>query len=353
MFKHGVSLALIILVLLWLYQCFIPPPPNICGSNGGPPITGPRIALRDGRHLSYEEFGVPKDEAKYQIIFIHGHTNNKKDNFLATSALVEEFKVYMVSFDRPGYGESDPDPRRTIQSSSLDIEELADQLGLRSKFYVVAYSMGGMLGWGCLKYIPHRLSGITLINPAISFWWPGLPTDLVEQEFYKQDPYTQWNFWIAHNVPWLLYWWETQNTEALFPPPPNMTTYLDNFQASDSNQTLEEYSTQQGLYESYMRDILVGFGEWEFVPMDLKDPFVNGIGSVHLWQGGHDTTVPVPLQHFLVNNMSWLHYHEVENGGHKFPYEEGMNDQILKTIAMEGSLISSSAKDGTYIPISE
>lgn len=64
--------------------------------------------------------------------------------------------MYTVSFDRPGYGESDPDPNRTLKSLALDIEELADQLGLGSKFYVVGMSMGGELVWPCLKYIPHR-----------------------------------------------------------------------------------------------------------------------------------------------------------------------------------------------------
>jgi pimeloyl-ACP methyl ester carboxylesterase len=64
--------------------------------------------------------------------------------------------VYIVSFDRPGYGESDPDPNRTLKSIALDIEELADQLGLGSKFYVTGYSMGGQVTWNCLKYIPHR-----------------------------------------------------------------------------------------------------------------------------------------------------------------------------------------------------
>jgi pimeloyl-ACP methyl ester carboxylesterase len=61
-----------------------------------------------------------------------------------------------VSFDRPGYGESDPNPKRTVKSIPLDIEELADQLGLGSKFYVIGFSMGGQVVWSCLKHIPHR-----------------------------------------------------------------------------------------------------------------------------------------------------------------------------------------------------
>lgn len=70
--------------------------------------------------------------------------------------MVEKLGIYLVSFDRPGYGESDPDPKRTIKSTALDVEELGDQLELGSKFYIIGNSMGGQVVWGCLKYIPHR-----------------------------------------------------------------------------------------------------------------------------------------------------------------------------------------------------
>ncbi|OMO68305.1 hypothetical protein COLO4_29762 [Corchorus olitorius] len=49
--------------------------------------------------------------------------------------VTEELGVYIVSFDRPGYGESDPNSKRTVKSMALDIEELAYQLGLGFKFY--------------------------------------------------------------------------------------------------------------------------------------------------------------------------------------------------------------------------
>ena len=70
--------------------------------------------------------------------------------------IVKELGIYIVSFDRPGYGESDPNPKRTVKSMALDIEELADKLELGSKFYVIGISMGGQVLWSCLKYIPHR-----------------------------------------------------------------------------------------------------------------------------------------------------------------------------------------------------
>ncbi|KAG9159682.1 hypothetical protein Leryth_017390 [Lithospermum erythrorhizon] len=119
-----------------------------------------QILLRDGRHLSYKEYGVPKQIAKFKIIFLHGHSTNKKDTFLASQGLFAEFQVYIVGFDRPGYGESDPDSRRTVKSTILDVEELVDHLELGQKIHVMGYSAGGFYVWGCLKYIPHRYTYI-------------------------------------------------------------------------------------------------------------------------------------------------------------------------------------------------
>lgn len=78
------------------------------------------------------------------------------DNSYLQQDVIEDLGIYIVSFDRPGYGESDPNPNRTVKSMAMDIEELADHLGLGPKFYVVGFSMGGQSIWSCLKYIPHR-----------------------------------------------------------------------------------------------------------------------------------------------------------------------------------------------------
>ncbi|KAJ0949877.1 putative alpha/beta hydrolase-1 [Helianthus annuus] len=149
--------------LSWAYQAACPPAPKKVGPPDGLPITTPRIKLRDGRYLSYKEYGVrvPKESAKYKLIFAHGFDSVKHYAVIATSAspaLIEDLGIYIVSFDRPGYGESDPDPKRTLKSLALDTEELADQLELGSKFYVVGFSMGGQVIWSYLKYIPHSCS---------------------------------------------------------------------------------------------------------------------------------------------------------------------------------------------------
>ena len=81
----GVAFVLLIVLLSWAYQATRPPPPKLCGSPAGPPVTGPRIKLRDGRHLAYKEYGVPKDKARYKIILVHGFSSCRHEAGVLTS----------------------------------------------------------------------------------------------------------------------------------------------------------------------------------------------------------------------------------------------------------------------------
>ncbi|KAL4592234.1 hypothetical protein LXL04_005222 [Taraxacum kok-saghyz] len=330
----------------WAYQTAFPPPPRTVGSPGGLPITSPRLKLRDGRHLSYIEFGVPKEEAKYKLIFIHGFNLNKFHNpFAATASpdLVKELGVYFVAIDRPGYGESDPDPKRTVKSLPFDIEELADHLNLGPKFYIAGYSMGGQVAWSCLKYIPHRLAGAVLIAPGINYWWPNLPSNLTNDVFSRQLPQDRWSLRVAYYLPWLTYWWNSQKWFPSFSfidevhlalSPSDMAVASKLFSAMDPYQ-MQAWHTQprqQGDFESLHRDLNIGFGKWDFDPMDIKNPFPNNNGSVHIWQGDEDLIVPVTPQRYIANQLPWVKYHELTGIGHLLAFADGVIDSILKEL---------------------
>ncbi|XP_027111329.1 uncharacterized protein [Coffea arabica] len=320
--------------LAWILQPIRPPPPRICGSPGGPPITGPRIKLRDGRHLAYKEHGVSKELARYKVVLVHGFGSSRHEAEIATAEAVQELGIYFVSFDRPGYGESDPDPKRSFRSLALDIEELADQLELRSKFYVIGFSMGGQVVWGCLKYISHRVAGAALVCPVINYWWPGFPSNLSTEAYYQQLPQDQWALRVAHYTPWLTYWW---NTQKLFPSssvisgrPKLSRRDLEIISKLADRQSQTEYVTQQGEFESFHRDMIVGFGKVEFDPMDLKNPFADAEGSVHLWHGDEDGLVPVVLQRYIAEKLPWIRYHEIPNAGHLLVLDN--KEAILKEL---------------------
>uniref|UniRef100_A0A803R0R1 AB hydrolase-1 domain-containing protein n=1 Tax=Cannabis sativa TaxID=3483 RepID=A0A803R0R1_CANSA len=232
------TLALLFVgILAWAYQAIQPPPPKICGTVEGPPVTAPRIKLSDGRHLAYKEQGMSKDSAKHKIVFVHAIDSCRHDTFAGflSRELVEDLGIYIVSFDRPGYGESDPNPKRTVKSMALDIEELADQLGLGSKFYVIGFSMGGQVLWSVLKYIPHRIAGAALIAPVVNYWWPGLPANLSNAAFNRELWNDRLTYSVSHHAPWLAYWW---NTQKWFPSSSVLNLSLDVLSSEDKEFAL-------------------------------------------------------------------------------------------------------------------
>ena len=59
-----------------------------------------------------------------------------------------------------------------------------------------------------------RLSGVAILGPVGNYWWPGLPANVSRDAWFQQLPQDRWAVWVAHHLPWLTYWW---NTQKLFP----------------------------------------------------------------------------------------------------------------------------------------
>uniref|UniRef100_A0A803N262 AB hydrolase-1 domain-containing protein n=1 Tax=Chenopodium quinoa TaxID=63459 RepID=A0A803N262_CHEQI len=366
-----IAVSVATVLLGFVYKAIQPPPPKVCGSPGGPPVTSPRIKLSDGRHLSYREAGVSKDEAKHKIIVIHGFASSKDQRLPISQELAEELNLYFLFFDRAGYGESDPYPNRSVRSEAYDIQELADAMQLGSKFYVIGISLGAYPAYSCMKYIPHRhefhivlpptiigwwrrmqyaqcikpnfkehfmdsilifnhinrLAGISLVVPFVNYWWPGFPCS---RECFRglclQD---QCTFGVARYAPWLFYWWMTQKwfpSLSLLSGDPSVFSRQDLEIMKNMPQTPQDKSRQQGDFESLHRDIMVGFGTWEFDILDLKNPFPGYEGSAHIWQGYEDKIIPFQMNRYISKKLPWIKYHEVPDGGHLF-----ISDQSIVT----------------------
>ncbi|KAJ4764816.1 Alpha/beta-Hydrolases superfamily protein [Rhynchospora pubera] len=325
----------------WIYQSIQPPPPKLCGTPNGPPINAPRSKLKDGRYLAYKEWGVPKENAKYKMIYLHGFGSFRFGIPSISQEVLEELGVYLLSYDRPGYGESDPDPNKDAKTVATDTEELADNLNLGPKFYVLGVSMGGAFTWSVVKHMPHRLAGAILLCPAVNFWWPGFPSNVTMQTWNQLLPQEKWAFRVARYFPSLVYWW---NTQKLFPRSAIISGDMRIYSLEDKeilpdliarSAEFMHAAYQQGVYESLHRDIKVWHSEWGFSPVDLPNPFPNNEGSVHLWHGAEDRMAPVLMSRYIAQRLPWIQYHELPTAGHLFSFADGMGDHILKTFFEE------------------
>ncbi|KAL6613742.1 hypothetical protein ACP70R_036012 [Stipagrostis hirtigluma subsp. patula] len=341
--KSALALLLGSLVASLCRRAIQPPPPLVCGAPGGPPVTSTRVTLRDGRRLAYLETGVPRAEAKHKIIFVHRFDACRHDVLPVSPELLEELGACVVSYDRPGYGESDPDPARTERSNALDVQDLADALGLGDRFHVVGHSMGGQVVWSCLRHIPHRLAGAALLAPVANFWWRGFPAAVSAAAFRAQPPRDRWAVRVAHHAPWLTYWW---NTQRWFPPssavarsrrvlsPPDLKVISDLLAAAGPHRRRPNRAQvrQQRVFESLHRDMMVAFGDWDWSPLELSNPAPGKDAAVHLWHGADDLVVAPAMSRHIARELPWIRYHELPDAGHLFPLAGGMADVIIKSL---------------------
>ncbi|BBN03374.1 hypothetical protein Mp_2g22980 [Marchantia polymorpha subsp. ruderalis] len=130
------------------------------------------VRLASGRRICYKEQGVRREEAKRQLMVLHGLGSSRLASMPDT--LLKAYGVKIVAIDRPGYGRSDCDTEQTFKSSVQDIEEVADALSMGDKFWLLGYSCGGAFCWACARYIPHRLAGVCLWAPAGNYYWKGI-----------------------------------------------------------------------------------------------------------------------------------------------------------------------------------
>lgn len=120
------------------------------------------IQLSDKRHLAYVEYGNSKGTP---VFLFHGLPGSRLSWGLIPGNPFPP-GLRLIAPDRPGYGKSDPKPRRTLLDWADDIRELADTLGIE-KFAVVGVSGGGPGALACAWKMPERVTVVGVIaSPA-------------------------------------------------------------------------------------------------------------------------------------------------------------------------------------------
>lgn len=128
--------------------------------SGETPIAPQVVELRDGRHLSWYEYG---NSAGEPCLFLPGAGTSGLAG-AALDAAASEHAIRLMSIDRPGLGHSDP---LAVAEGSLlhwtkDVQELAAQLAL-GKFGVIGHSAGGAYALAVSRALPERVA-LTVIG---------------------------------------------------------------------------------------------------------------------------------------------------------------------------------------------
>lgn len=138
------------------------------------------LTTADGRTLCYADWGAAPsgNPDGYPVFNLHGSPNCRL--LIRAPEVIAEVGVRLITYDRPGYGQSDRRGAGTrVVDHVADVEAIADALGI-DEFAVTGGSGGAPHALAVAARLPHRVSRVS--NPAAL-----APYDLMGHDDYVRD----------------------------------------------------------------------------------------------------------------------------------------------------------------------
>jgi pimeloyl-ACP methyl ester carboxylesterase len=126
------------------------------------------VEAADGRRLAVNWSGETSGEP---VFFLHGTPGSRLS--LPREDLLKELGVWLISFDRPGYGRSDRLEARTVADVAPDVKAIANWLGLE-RFAVLGRSGGGPHALACAALLPDLVTRAAALVSLAPMKVPGL-----------------------------------------------------------------------------------------------------------------------------------------------------------------------------------
>ena len=118
------------------------------------------VAVRDGRRLSFAEYGDPRGPA---IVWMHGTPGARRQIPLEARALVLEQGYRLIGIDRPGIGSSTPHLYESVLDWTGDLEIMLETLGIDS-LRLIGLSGGGPYVLAAGAAMPDRVHGVGVLG---------------------------------------------------------------------------------------------------------------------------------------------------------------------------------------------
>jgi pimeloyl-ACP methyl ester carboxylesterase len=132
------------------------------------------VMLRDGRRLGYSAAGRAGGAA---LLYMHGAIGSPVRRSDALERLIRDLDLRYVMLDRPGFGDSDPKPERTVADFARDVQDFADATEL-GRFSVVGVSAGVPYALACAWALPDRVAATACVSSVPPGWEFDRPTGM-------------------------------------------------------------------------------------------------------------------------------------------------------------------------------
>lgn len=280
------------------------------------------LDLPDGRDLAWLELGDPDGP----VVFVfHGTPGSRRQvGFDAES--ITAAGVRFIAPDRPGYGHSSFQRRRTLANWADDVARLANHLGAK-RFAVVGYSGGGPFAVACGRFLPKRVmtagivSGIGLLSePGAEDGMMGL--NRLANHLARISPYLAYpQMALAGSV---FRHWPEQALKAgssQLPKADIAVLARPNVKAAFIQDARSAPVTSP---MAAAQEFALFTGDWGFRLEDITTP-------VHLWHGDQDRNVPISHARLQTARIPGAQLHECPGEGHMLIVDHLA--EILRTVS--------------------
>ena len=256
----------------------------------------PHFHLKDGRRLTYREYGSPSGRL---VFYFHGIFSSRYEAELIADEITDS-GLRVIALDRPGIGGSTYIPNRTILDWVEDVKQVADLLGYENRrFGILSVSGGGSYGLACAHEMPERISHLALVSVHTGIADTGC----------KPAKSTRHLQLVAKNPPLARMVLGIQRDKLLRRPELIVPWYQENWIAADAKAFSRISNKEQKLIlnaqtairqkpRTFVDDIGLLGKEWGF---DISN--VTGV-SVSIWSGDSDIVVPPEMAELLHRQIS-------------------------------------------------
>ena len=128
-----------------------------------------RIVAADGRHLEVLRLG----RADAMPVVFHGGTPTAAVVYPPAAEAVTRHAVQLITYSRPGYATSDPQPGRCVADAVADVEAILDAIHV-DRFVTIGWSGGGPHALACAALTSERCLAAATIAGVAPYPAPGL-----------------------------------------------------------------------------------------------------------------------------------------------------------------------------------
>lgn len=284
------------------------------------------VPLKDGRKLAVIEYG---DKQGLPVMFFHG-TPGSRLLFIEDDEVSKALGIRLISFDRPGFGLSDPKPNRTLLDWADDVNEAADFFKL-DKFSIIGVSGGGAFAAACAYKLGERLHSVSLVASTTPFVNGKSPKGTMTANKIA--------FFLARKVPWLVKA-SYRSTKKLLEKQPEK--FME--QNKKGNKHLHEWDRQFLQTDELLKGLIMHMGEAFRVSVDecvnepvlLSKPwgfsFKDITVPIDVWHGEEDRMAPAAEMKKAAAAIANCHTHFISGAGHFLTDDDQIWNNILTTI---------------------